>query len=215
MELMILNSQIVCIISKTASRVAVITRNATSSPWRSETTTASYTRTARTLFRVKHVPAAKSCSHGYGGERKLDKSTRGVITLREEDLTKYLADNLDKVCGNTKGETFHISVLTLQAERFLFEVVPTDTILCVKAKLRVKRGYPIREMALNFAGKELKDDTTLAYNNIGDKSTLMLNLGRGINYSLPDKHSYDFEEIKCKIPTGKTIGRFLHPLLGC
>ena len=150
----------------------------------------------------------KYCSHGYGGERKLLKSARGYNSNNGE-LTTYIVDNLDKVCGNAKGEIIHIYIQGIQGETYTFGVMPTNTILCVKAKLHLKKGYIINDMILVFAGKELKDDTTLSFNNIRDKSYLFLILGDRRRPVVTDF-------TKCAPPPkGKTLAYFLHLLMGC
>ena len=150
----------------------------------------------------------KYCSHGYGGEWKLLKSTRGYNSNNGESTT-YIADNLDKVCGNAKGEIIHIYIQGLRGETYTFEVMPTNTVLCVKAKLRIMKGYIINDMILVFAGKELKDDTTLSFNNIRDKSYLFLILG-GRRRPVVGP---DFKN--CVPPTTYTAYLFVHLLMGC
>ena len=145
----------------------------------------------------------KDCSRGYGSERILVKSTRG-----------HFHDNLDQACGNAKGKLFHIRIHTVEAKVLNFEVAPDDTVLCVKAKLRDRGriGHTSGDLILVFAGKQLKDDSTLAHNNIRENSVLWLIRGRQSYLetldSLPDKRKYAYNDIKCRIPHGATLENY-------
>lgn len=72
-----------------------------------------------------------------------------------------------------------IFVKTLKGTNFEIEVKPEDTIADVKNSIEISQGktvYPADQQMLIHQGKVLKDETTLAENNVAEKSFIVVML---------------------------------------
>ncbi|KAK8952094.1 putative DNA repair protein RAD23-3 [Platanthera zijinensis] len=75
-----------------------------------------------------------------------------------------------------------VFVKTLKGTHFEIEVKPDDTVANVKKNIETSQGqnvYPADQQMLIHQGKVLKDETTLAENNVTDKTFIVVMLRKG------------------------------------
>ncbi|KAL0917356.1 hypothetical protein M5K25_012410 [Dendrobium thyrsiflorum] len=75
-----------------------------------------------------------------------------------------------------------IFVKTLKGSHFEIEVKPDDTVADVKKNIEASQGqsvYPADQQMLIHQGKVLKDETTLAENNVAEKAFIVIMLRKG------------------------------------
>ena len=116
-------------------------------------------------------------------------------TLSDNNIQKE--STLHLILRLRGGGSMNILVATLTGRTFLVDVMPSNTIKEVKSRIQDKEGIEPEKQILNFAGKSLEDEFTLADYSIKDTSTLYLLL------KLKGKLIGEIE-INVKL-TGKTI----------
>lgn len=85
--------------------------------------------------------------------------------------------------------TFSITVRTLVGKQLLINVVSTDTIDDVKARIEELEGIPVAQQRLVFGGRVVPDSDSLAAHNITDNGTelhLVLALRGGVCCASPN-----------------------------
>jgi ubiquitin C len=69
-------------------------------------------------------------------------------------------------------------IKTLTGMTITLEVEPSELIESVKQRIQEKHGFPAEQQHLIFAGKEMRDERSIADCNVGKKSTIHMILQR-------------------------------------
>ncbi|KAI0507435.1 hypothetical protein KFK09_013560 [Dendrobium nobile] len=96
--------------------------------------------------------------------------------LKEKDKDETFTAIL---CWSIEMQIF---VKTLKGSHFEIEVKPDDTVADVKKNIEASQGqsvYPSDQQMLIHQGKVLKDETTLAENNVAEKAFIVIMLRKG------------------------------------
>ena len=98
--------------------------------------------------------------------RALSISRGGRLVPAVSALTEMLTTHL---------QTFEFSVKT-EERSIVLRAVSSDTVEEIKIKIESETGIPADEQRLMHGGRQLEDDKSLGYYNIGPGSTVFLNL---------------------------------------
>ncbi|PKU76883.1 Putative DNA repair protein RAD23-3 [Dendrobium catenatum] len=127
--------------------------------------------------------------------------------LKEKDKDETFTAIL---CWSIEMQIF---VKTLKGSHFEIEVKPDDTVADVKMNIEASQGqsvYPADQQMLIHQGKVLKNETTLAENNVAEKAFIVIMLRKELFVAVLDR-LYDeiFGNVNLRVSLEK-LASFIH-----
>jgi hypothetical protein len=121
------------------------------------------------MLGVKDLVSGTSASETSRSSAAGGGSLSGRVTAREAPSTAHWVAAEDIGEGDS---LLHIK--TLSGETFPLNVLMTDTIEIVKQRILMKKGIPLENQTLIFAGRRMENGTTLDDYAVQRESTLQL-----------------------------------------